>query len=657
MAFKIKDGVRIGLTDVFNNTAETLNLKVKDTNAGTGKVSITTASLGSSTYTQTLQAATGTIALTSQIPTVNDASLTLTVGEDGTTGNSVYITTGTGFTANDTTNTTYDIHVGPSLSALADIMTGATTGFLKKTAQDTYILDTNAYLTSQSNDFGNVKIDNTDTEYTWAVTDGTTTVADTLADTLTVVAAKTGSTVGIQVKVDTALDAIGIAHADTSTLSGQQGTAGISSITLDEMGHITAVGTATYLTSQNNDFGTFAIGTDSGYTWGAANTNTSQVADSIGDTLTLVRGLTGSTAGIDLFTSTVAGTDAIKIAHADTSTLSGLQGGNGISSITVDEMGHITAVGTATYLTTQKTSKNIVGASSTATADATATNGNVYLNHLEDTTVTSAHKITGAGGTTVTSDASGNITITSTDTNTDTLQSIADDTANADRFITTVANATGAQTGFSHSTLKYNPSTETLKVTNLIVSGTSTTVNTETINLADNIVVFNSNATGTPTENAGIEIERGDSANKTLIWDESADKWTVGAETFVSGAIETDVVVLGGKIRRSVVTGTLSANTATAIDTWATGTYRSAVYQIQLTQGTKYQFGEVRVVHDGTSTYITEFAVLENSVIGTGTQPTFTATIATGTLSFNILVDNAATTNVAYIIEKKLFTV
>lgn len=554
MAFKIKDGIRIGLTDVFNNTAETLNLKVKDTNAGTGKVSIVTASLGSNTYTQTLQAATGTIALTSQIPTVNDASLTLTVGEDGTTGNSVYITTGTGFTANDTTNTTYDIHVGPALSALADIMTGTTAGFLKKTAQDTYILDTNSYLSSQSNDFGNVKIDNTDTEYTWVVTDGTTTVADTVADTLTVVAAKTGSTVGIQVKVDTALDAIGIAHADTSTLSGQQGSAGIS-------------------------------------------------------------------------------------------------------SITIDEMGHITAVGTATYLTTQKTSKNIVGASSTATADATATNGNVYLNHLEDTTVTSAHKITGAGSTTVTSDASGNITITSSDTNTDTLQSIAADTANADRFITTVANATGAQTGLSHTTLKYNPSTETLKVTNLIVSGTSTTINTETINLADNIVVFNSNATGTPTENAGIEIERGDLVNKTLIWDESVDKWTVGAETFVAGAVETDVVLLSGKIRTSVVTGTLSANTATAIDTWATGTYRSAVYQIQLTQGTKYQFGEVRVVHDGTSTYITEFAVLENSIIGTGTQPTFTATIAAGTLSFNILVDNAATTNVAYIIEKKLFAV
>jgi hypothetical protein len=61
---------------------------------------------------------------------------------------------------------------------------------------------------------------------------------------------------------------------------------------------------------------------------------------------------------------------------------------------------------------------------------------------------------------------------------------------------------------------------------NLTVSGTTTTVNTETINLADNIIVFNSNATGSATEDAGIEINRGDDTNVSLIWDESATRWT-----------------------------------------------------------------------------------------------------------------------------------
>ena len=73
---------------------------------------------------------------------------------------------------------------------------------------------------------------------------------------------------------------------------------------------------------------------------------------------------------------------------------------------------------------------------------------------------------------------------------------------------------------------------------NLTVSGTTTTVNTETINLADSVILLNSNEAGTPSQDAGIEIERGTSANKTLIWNETTDKWTVGSETFVAGTFE-----------------------------------------------------------------------------------------------------------------------
>jgi hypothetical protein len=61
---------------------------------------------------------------------------------------------------------------------------------------------------------------------------------------------------------------------------------------------------------------------------------------------------------------------------------------------------------------------------------------------------------------------------------------------------------------------------------NLTVSGTTTTVNSETISLADNIIDLNSNfTTGTPTENAGIKIKRGDSSDVQIRWNESTDKW------------------------------------------------------------------------------------------------------------------------------------
>ena len=90
-----------------------------------------------------------------------------------------------------------------------------------------------------------------------------------------------------------------------------------------------------------------------------------------------------------------------------------------------DAKGHVTGVTVDSIkmpanpnTNTHYTSKNIIGGSATAIENAAATNGNVYLNHLEENTVKSAHKITGAGATTVTSDSNGNITITSKNDNT-----------------------------------------------------------------------------------------------------------------------------------------------------------------------------------------------------------------------------------------------
>ena len=68
---------------------------------------------------------------------------------------------------------------------------------------------------------------------------------------------------------------------------------------------------------------------------------------------------------------------------------------------------------------------------------------------------------------------------------------------------------------------------------NLTVTGTTTTVNTETINLADNIILLNSNLAdnGTSTD-GGIEIKRGTSGNNaSLFWDESAERWVMNDGT------------------------------------------------------------------------------------------------------------------------------
>ena len=60
---------------------------------------------------------------------------------------------------------------------------------------------------------------------------------------------------------------------------------------------------------------------------------------------------------------------------------------------------------------------------------------------------------------------------------------------------------------------------------NLTVNGTTTTVNSNTVAIGDAILELNSDETGTPSANAGIEIERGTSTNVAVLWNETTDYW------------------------------------------------------------------------------------------------------------------------------------
>ena len=72
------------------------------------------------------------------------------------------------------------------------------------------------------------------------------------------------------------------------------------------------------------------------------------------------------------------------------------------------------------------------------------------------------------------------------------------------------------------------------------VSGNTTYVNTEEILLSDNIITLNANYTGsTPSENAGIEVERGTLANPKLVWNETSDYWQLEVNNAVLGRVIT----------------------------------------------------------------------------------------------------------------------
>ena len=62
---------------------------------------------------------------------------------------------------------------------------------------------------------------------------------------------------------------------------------------------------------------------------------------------------------------------------------------------------------------------------------------------------------------------------------------------------------------------------------NLTVQGTQFIVDSNTVNIADNIIVLNADEAGTPSQNAGIEIERGALTNVELRWNETTDAWEI----------------------------------------------------------------------------------------------------------------------------------
>ena len=82
---------------------------------------------------------------------------------------------------------------------------------------------------------------------------------------------------------------------------------------------------------------------------------------------------------------------------------------------------------------------------------------------------------------------------------------------------------------------------------NFTVSGTTTTINTATLLLEDNIITLNAGTSGAPSENAGLTVDRGSSADVNFQFNESLDKWqfTNDGSTYVNIAVDTDTLTEG----------------------------------------------------------------------------------------------------------------
>ena len=96
----------------------------------------------------------------------------------------------------------------------------------------------------------------------------------------------------------------------------------------------------------------------------------------------------------------------------------------------------------------------------------------------------------------------------------------------------------------------------------LSVNGSLTYLDTTNLKIEDNLFELNANLTGTPVNDSGMLIQRGSADNAVFIWDESADKFTLGLTTADGSAT--------GNITLASL-GTLVANVEGAITGNVTG--------------------------------------------------------------------------------------
>ena len=107
----------------------------------------------------------------------------------------------------------------------------------------------------------------------------------------------------------------------------------------------------------------------------------------------------------------------------------------------------------------------------------------------------------------------------------------------------TVIRTTGAQSIGGAKTF----SDDAVFSGNVTISGTQTIVNSSITSLADSVLELNRDASGAPSEDAGLQVNRGSSADVQLIWDESEDAWrfTNNGSTYFDIATSTDELAEG----------------------------------------------------------------------------------------------------------------
>ena len=123
----------------------------------------------------------------------------------------------------------------------------------------------------------------------------------------------------------------------------------------------------------------------------------------------------------------------------------------------------------------------------------------------------------------------------------------------------TVDSITMASTGAVTFKNDVTVSDDLIVTGDFTVNGDTTTINTTNKTITDATIELGNGTSGTPSNDGGLIIERGDAANAFIGFDESADKFIVGTGTF-TGATTGNLSITAG----ALVCAGLEASTVTA---------------------------------------------------------------------------------------------
>lgn len=175
----------------------------------------------------------------------------------------------------------------------------------------------------------------------------------------------------------------------------------------------------------------------------------------------------------------------------------------------------------------------------------------------------------------------------------------------------------------------------------LTVSGTTTTVNTETVTIADNKIELNSDYSGsTPTADAGLIVNRGTQTDTEFFWDEGDSRWLFKYSDNVNKAVREHIIAGEGI---AVLDTGVYLRQASVDVTALTATASSATDS------------DFIIIHDGSSTKkitrgnfisglgagsVTSVGVSSDTITVTGSPIT-----STGTIDLEVKVDSSTITH------------